>query len=211
MFIRVEPAKGKPDRMSVFADEEYVMSVDAKIWYSLGFGNEEELSRDEFENLQFVADSRKAYDSAIRMLTLRAHSEFELKNKLLRKGYSGCFADSAIEKCKELGFIDDLDFGIRYGTELVKNKRYGPIRLRNALIAKGLSRSDIIDAMHAIDYDSTACILELIEKKYSDCFDSDKKKRKMIDGIMRHGYSFSDITTAIREYNENTDGEKYEL
>ncbi len=207
MRIHVEP--GGVNRLKLYADNKYVMSVTYDTWYSLDFGNIEEMTDDEFNNLQFVIEGRKAYDAALRVLTRRAHSEFELRTKLKNKEFSAQCIDFAIEKCKKLGFVDDLEFGIIYATELVKNKRYGPLRVRDALYSKGLKTDDVVDAMCAIDFDSTACILEIIDKKYSDCFTNDKDRAKVARAIGRLGYTYSEFATALEVHNSTTDGIKY--
>lgn len=207
MIIQIEPGKG--GKLSLFADGEYIMSVSPDLWYSLDYSNGAELDDKEFENLKFQIDSRKAYAQALRFLTLRAHSADELYKKLIKKHMPEC-ASFAVEKCRELGFIDDENFAANYANELAVNKKYGIARIKNELFAKGIDREIIENVIKAIDIDYSQCIIEIIEKKYYNCLNDEKGRQKMIAGLMRLGHNYSDIKSALANYNLPEDGQ-YEL
>ena len=207
MIIKIEPAKG--GKLSLYADDEYVMTVDPDTWYSLDYSDGCEIDDEEFENLKFLIDSRKAYAQALRFLTLRAHSADELYKKLIKKHMPQC-AEFAVEKCRELGFIDDEDFAERYANELAYKKRYGPSRIKNELFSKGIDREIIENVINSIDFDFSQCIIDTIEKKYASCLDDEKGRRRMIAGLMRLGYNYSDIKSALADYELPEDGQ-YEL
>lgn len=198
MIIKIEPAKG--GKLSLSADDEYVMTVDPDTWYSLDYSDGCEIDEEEFEKLKFLIDSRKAYAQALRFLTLRAHSADELYKKLIKKHLPEC-AEFAIEKCRELGFIDDEDFALRYANELATRKKYGISRIKNELYVKGIDREIIENVINSLDIDFSQCIIEIIEKKYSDCLNDEKGKRRMISGLMRSGYSYSDIKSALADFD----------
>ena len=198
MIIRIEPAKG--GKLSLIADDEYVMTVDPDTWYSLDYSDGCEIDEEEFEKLKFLIDSRKAYAQALRYLTLRAHSADELYKKLIKKHSSECSAH-AIAKCREIGFIDDEDFAFRYANELFNKKKYGVSRIRSELYAKGIDREIIENVLNSLEFDFSQSIIEIIEKKYSDCFSDEKGKRRMIAGLMRLGYNYSDIKSALADYD----------
>ncbi len=205
MIIKTELTKG--GRLALYADDEYVMSIDADIWYSLDYSDGAEIDNDELEELKSLVNARLAYAQAIRFLTARSHSENELYKKLLKK-HSHSSAIFAVKKCKELGFLDDADFAERYAKELYEKKKYGLSRIKQELLLKGIDRDIIDDVLATIDTDCTENIISIIEKKYSGCLNDEKGKRRMIAGLMRLGYSYSDIKTALADYNlpeENTD------
>ncbi len=197
MILKIEPAKG--GKLSLIADDEYVMTIDADTWYSLDYSDGCEVSAEEFEQLKFIITSRKAYAQALRFLTLRAHSADELYKKLIKK-HTPESSQYAVEKCRELGFIDDEDFAIRYAQELAGKKKYGLSRIRTELIAKGIDRDIIEDVLPRIETDSSSAIIEIVEKKYSSCFSDEKGRRRMISGLMRLGYSYGEIRSALSEY-----------
>lgn len=205
MIIKTEIAKG--GRLSLYADDEYIMSLDADIWYSLDYTDGGEIDENELNELKSLVNARLAYAQALRFLTLRSHSENELYKKLLKK-HSSLSAHYAVEKCRELGFLDDADFAARYAKELAEKKKYGASRIRQELLLKGIDRNLIDDAVNSLDTDYSESIINIIEKKYRNCLNDDKGKRRMIAGLMRLGYTYSDIKSALAQYDlteDNTD------
>lgn len=197
MILRIEPANG--GKLSLLSDDEYVMTVDADTWYSLDYSDGCEVSVEELENIKFIVTSRKAYSQALRFLTLRAHSADELFKKLIKK-HTPESSQYAVEKCRELGFIDDVDFAERYANELIEKKKYGLSRVKTELISKGIDREIIENVLSGLETDSTSAIIEIVEKKYSSCLSDEKGKRRMIAGLIRLGYSYGEIRTALSEY-----------
>lgn len=205
MIIKTEIGKGS--KLYLYADDEYVMSIDSDIWYSLDYTDGDEIDEEELNELKSLVNARLAYAQAIRFLTLRSHSENELYKKLLKK-HSRLSAEYAIAKCRELGFLDDADFASRYAKELAENKKYGVARIRQELLLKGIDRDLIDNAISSVDTDYSDNIIQIVEKKYSNCLNDDKGKRRMIAGLMRLGYTYSDIKSALAQYDlpeDNTD------
>lgn len=204
MIIKTEVTKA--GRISVFTDGEYVMSVDPDIWYSLDYTDGNEIDDDELEELKTLVNSRLAYSQALRFLTLRAHSADELYKKLIKKHSPSC-ARFAVEKCRELGFIDDEDFAVRYANELAQKKKFGASRIRQELHLKGIDREIADNVINNLDIDCTSSIIDVIEKKYSGCLNDEKGRRRMIAGLTRLGYSYSDIKSALAEFDLAEDGQ----
>lgn len=202
MIIKTETTKG--GRISIFADGEYVISVASEIWYSLDYTDGCEIDEDELNELKTLVNSRLAYAQALRYLTLRSHSSAELYKKLIKKYSSSC-AEFAVNKCSELGFIDDKDFAVRYADELAEKKKYGLSRIRQELKLKGIDNEIIDNVINNMDIDCSKSIIDVVNKKYSDCLQDEKGNRRMIAGLMRLGFSYGDIKTALVDYELSED------
>lgn len=198
MIITAEPSKG--GKLTVSVDGEYLMTVDPDTWYSLDISNGADITETELEEFKFTVTSRKAYAQALRFLTLRAHSADELYKKLIKK-HAPASAHFAVERCRELGFIDDNDFAQRYALELAERKHYGASRIRIELAAKGLDRELIDSAVASLEVDYSQSILDIIEKKYYNCLSDEKGRRRAVAGLVRLGYSYSEIRAALAEFN----------
>lgn len=198
MIITTEPSKG--GKLSVYIDGEYLLTVDPDTWYSLDFSNGADITEDELKDFKFTVASRQAYAQALRFLTLRAHSADELYKKLIKK-HAPASAHFAVERCRELGFIDDKDFAQRYASELAERKHYGASRIRNELLSKGLDREIVEEAIAALEVDYAKSIIDIVEKKYYNCLADEKGKRRMIAGLIRLGYSYGDIKSALEQYD----------
>lgn len=206
--IKITAEPGKNGKTNVFADGEFEFSIESSIWYELGVLNESEISEEEFSKIKLSSEKRKAYDKALRLLTNRACSEKELYNKLILK-FSPEASDYAINKCKELGFLDDREFSEKYARQLMKNKKYAPKRIKQELYNKGVKREIVEDALNNLDFDAKNSIKEIIDKKYADSVHDEKGLKRTAAALVRMGYGFSDIKSSLKEYLNGEENYEY--
>ncbi len=88
-------------------------------------------------------DFRFCWESALRMLSLRAHCEQDIKNKLRKKGFKSSAVSKVMSECKRLALIDDAKFAKEYTRELKENGD-GLKMIRLKLFRKGVS-GELID------------------------------------------------------------------
>jgi regulatory protein len=81
----------------------------------------------------------KAEKKAYRLLALRAHSEKELQTKLRGGGFTAPVVDGVIEKCRELGYLNDVSFARQRARELAVNRLAGDRRIAFDLRERGIS------------------------------------------------------------------------
>lgn len=204
MILKSVSAKG--GKLDIYADEEFVINLSPQIWYTSGYSDGDEVNDDDIRNLKEIVGGRLAYAAAVRILTLRANSEHELREKLLKK-YPPEACDDAIERCRELGFVDDEDFAGRYALELYEKKHYGADRIKAELKLKGIAGELISNAVEGLDIDPVSCIIEIIGKKYSGCLSDEKGLRRIYAGCQRLGYSYYDIKKAVGQMNGENENE----
>jgi regulatory protein len=80
----------------------------------------------------------KAEKKAYRVLTLRAHSEQELRAKLRQGGFPEPVIAGVVEKCRELGYLNDEVFARQRVRELAVNRLLGDRRIALDLHGKGI-------------------------------------------------------------------------
>jgi len=86
---------------------------------------------------QLAPHQKKALNSALRILTRRDHSKYELVRKLKQRGFSREDIDNAISSCEKFDYINDERTAQVYIREL-KRKGYGKKRIQLELNKKGL-------------------------------------------------------------------------
>jgi regulatory protein len=82
---------------------------------------------------------KKAEAKAYRLLALRAHSEKELQVKLRRGGFVEPVVGAVIEKCRELGFLNDGNYARQRARDLAVNRLAGDRRIAFDLRERGIS------------------------------------------------------------------------
>ncbi|HSO20331.1 MAG TPA: regulatory protein RecX, partial [Desulfosarcina sp.] len=83
------------------------------------------------------AASARTLDSALRMLARRDDTCQELAVKLRAKGFGSADVDQALARCRQLGYLDDDRTAAVMVDHLVA-RGYGPLRVRQTLLQKGL-------------------------------------------------------------------------
>jgi len=124
----------------------------------------------------------KVLDAAFRMIARRDHTRRELIFKLRRKGFGGQAIDGAIQRCRELGYLDDAKTA-RAVADLLAGKGYGPLRIRQALKQKGLDEDLVEKTLAAGDEEESQvqAAKKVLGKKASRLRrESDPWKRRQI-------------------------------
>jgi len=129
--------------------------------------------------------SKAALNSALRILTRRDHSRYELVEKLKQRGFSRKDIDDAVSACERYDYINDVRTAQVYIRQL-KRKGYGKKRIQLELKKKGLKGSRI----HGILDDSVSEPderqgAEQILKKHLQRFEREREESKRRDKIYR--------------------------
>jgi regulatory protein len=130
-----------------------------------------------------------ALNAAVRILTHRDHSKYELKQKLQQRGFASEVIDTVILACERLNYIDDKRTARVYISQL-KRKRFGIRHIRMALKKKrlyGVAIEDILLDNYAKTEERKNAD-KLLEKKMKT-FKREEDLKKRRDKIYRFLYS----------------------
>ena len=206
--MKLSVKNGRNNKIHIFSDDEYSLTVDSEYWYTSQWCTRKEIDEDEFEELKEDIENRRAWNSALDLLSIRSHSKKELVMKLRRR-YSQNAAELAAEKAVGLGLLDDEGFAEMYAKELLERKKFGISRIKNELRLKGISSQIIESTISSLDIDAKESIISLIERKYARKLTDEKGRRSVIAALQRLGYSYSDIMSALREVSECDEYEEW--
>ncbi len=202
--MKLSVKNGRNNKIHIFFDEEYSLTVDSEYWYTSEWSVKKEIDEEEIGLLKEEIEARRAWLSLLDLLSVRSHSKKELILKLRRK-YSQSAAELAVQKAEGLGLLDDEAFAEMYANELLQRKKYGISRIKNELRLKGID-SDIIESVvYSLDIDAKESIINLINRKYLRKLDDEKGRRNVISALQRLGYSYSDIVAALRQVSDAVD------
>lgn len=146
----------------------------------------------------------QAKNKALRLLEFRRHSEKELRQKLRQSGAKDEDIETITEFCREYHFLDDREYAVKKAADLMTLKKYGKRRIFSELIAKGISRDDIEEALSRLEEvceEPETVLMPLVRKRLKGDFE-----RKNVDKAIRYfiyrGYEFSDIKRCIERIKE---------
>ena len=206
--MTVSTTTAKSGKINLYIDGEFRFSVPASLWFEMTLRDGDETNEEELAALQEAADSVFAYDSALRLLSQRAHSEKELFDKLRRR-FRTAAARQAVDKCRTLGLLNDEQFAALLADELVRRKHYAPKRVENELMERGIDRHIAQSAAQSLDIDEKISIIDIIEKLCPvDMHPDEKQKKRIINRLLRLGYAPHDVFDAVENMGwNNTDFE----
>ncbi len=193
--------KGKANKIHISIDGEYRLTVDADFWFSSGYISGDEIDEEAFGVLADKVAKRRCFNRALNILSRRDHGERELFIKLKRADGEAAAAD-AVERIKQLGYIDDERFAARLAEELIERKGYGTRAVYSELLRRGIDRETAQNTINAITLDESDNIRVLLEGKFSRKLTTEKGRKQVFSALLRLGYSYSDVRSAMSEYNE---------
>ena len=193
----ISSQKGRGTKIHLLIDGEYKITTDIEFWSVNSVADGTDLSEEEWEELVSAVNYRKAFNKCADYLSRRSHSEKELLDKLIKGGVDRDSAVKAIERFKELGYINDRDFAFEYTEYLLNSKRYSLNRVKQELYYKGISKDIISEVIDGIETDQAQTVINIINKSYVRKLNEEGGREKVIAALMRRGFSYSDIKEAF--------------
>ncbi len=191
---------------ALYIDGEFALKLDTEVLLSHRIDVGAEIDDEKLKAVIDASNIKRAKDKAMWLISYRDHSKRELIDKVA-KDSSRDAALKAVDRLEELGLINDERFAKRYAQELINTKHLSPVGAVRKLVEKGIDRDLARDTVDALDCDIDENITAIIDKKYSGKLSDEKGRRRCVNGLMRLGYSYSDIKSALRQYTDIDDCE----
>lgn len=208
--MKLTVKEGKANKIHIFVDEEYRATVDSDYWYSEKYRNLKEINEEELTELLDSVSFRRAYNKGLDLLSRRPYGVKELVKKLCEKGHEKEASQNACERLLELGLLNDEEYARILSDDLINRKNYGIKRVKQELAYRGISREIIENTIDSIDNDAENRIILVIKKKYLNKLNDEKGRKRAIDGLIRLGFSYSEIKSALKQVSEFTEEEDYD-
>ena len=208
--MKLTVKEGKAKKIHIYIDEEYRATVDSDYWYSEKYRNYKDINEEELTELLNSVSFRRAYNKGLDFLSRRPFGTKELIKKLCEKGHEKEFAEKACERLLELGLLNDEEYARILATDLLERKNYSIKRIKQELAFRGIDRDIIENTVDLLDNNPVPRIIILIRKKYINKINDEKGKKRTIDALLRLGYSYSDIKTALNSITDFDEDEYYD-
>lgn len=156
-----------------------------------------ELSEGEAEQLQSAAHRSGLKRKAIELLMRKPQSRQELSRRLREWEASDEEAEAICDRMEELGYLNELEYAGRVVRHYV-SKGFGERKIRDELYRRGVPRELWEKALAQIE-DNSESLDAFLEKKLRGSHDP-KDVKKASDALARRGFSWSEISDALRRY-----------
>jgi regulatory protein len=153
-------------------------------------------------------DYQKALNTALRILTGRDHSKYELIQKLKQRGFKTEDIEKAVSECVRFDYINDERMAPVYIRQLIR-KGYGLKRIRHELNKKGLKGHRIQNFLSEIvsdleEQEGAERVLEKNIKRFERECDLKKRREKIYRFLYARGFSQDTIRKLAKKYELST-------
>jgi regulatory protein len=145
----LEPQANNPERINLYVDGRFLLSVNAAIVFQLELQLEQELLPDQLERLRREEAEQRAVDRALNYLSFRPRSREEVRRYLRRKETPPEIIDAALARLDRLDFVNDHSFAEFWIGAREQFSPRGARALKNELRMKGVDRevvNELVDA-----------------------------------------------------------------
>jgi len=145
---------------------------------------------------------KKAKAHALRYLSYRDRSKWELSQYLGKKEHSPPVIQKTLDYLAELNYVDDQRFALQWGQYKINKNKIGKNRLYVELLGKGVNKETIEGILSALYEENPEMELavECARKKWValKSFEEKKKKRLLVQYLQRKGFSSDIIYQSLR-------------
>lgn len=142
------------------------------------------------------------WPAALRILTRRDYSQAELRQRLLDKGFDPAAIDAALQRCLELGYLDDARYALNRATSLMNQGRAVGKRilldLRQHGVNEEIATRALQQAREACDEDQL--LASLLQRRFAHFnYDSApaKERRRVVHFLQRRGFTIDRIMAQL--------------
>lgn len=200
-ITQISAQQKNKDRCNIFIDGEYSFSVSTETVYKFYLKTGKELSEEEITAIKEDGERTSALNRATEYLSKVYKTRKQVKDYLLKKGYSDDAVYYAVSRLTETGYINDSEYARRYFETASKNQ--GKKLSAYKLMAKGV-RKDVIDEAYekaAVPSKENAAA---VAEKYMRNKEINKENlAKTYRYLIGRGFSYDEASEAISAFKEN--------
>ncbi len=192
--IRAGRRRGK--RANVFLDGGFAFSLEAEVAIREGLQVGQELSANQIEALARSDCFHRCLNTAANYLGYRPRSEFELRERLQRRGFNGDSVDAVLAKLKEQGLVDDMAFAQFWRDNRQSFSPRSQWLTKLELRQKGVA-ADIIDQVVDVADDESAYRAALSKARSLSPSDYQSFRRRLGEYLKRRGFGYGVINHTV--------------
>lgn len=208
----LEPIRGRLGGFVLEVDEAARFRVSEHLCQREGLRVGARLAAVELDALREEAGAAEAMDRAVHYLSYRPRTCREVRTYLGSHGLSR-YADGALERCLEVGYLNDEAYAMAFVRERLRLKPRGRPRLVSELLARGVDRQTADRAVDAALDDEgvseDALLRDVAARRASSLrnLDPPRARRRLSAFLARRGFRAADIRTVVSELLPDESGQ----
>lgn len=213
----VEPQKKNPKRFNVFLDGQFAFGADEDLVVNQKLVVGKQVSHEELNKLLYEAEVGKLMERMYGLFSIRQRSEKEVRDYLKNLSFkrkvkdqeeiSNLTIDLLIERLKQKGLINDLEFAKAWVEARRRSKQKGTRVLKMELYQKGVER-EIIEEVMGLQftvYSEEELAKQALEKKMKSWKSLNERQffKKALEFLLRRGFDFEAARCVVENLLKN--------
>ncbi|MCL5784963.1 MAG: RecX family transcriptional regulator [Patescibacteria group bacterium] len=208
----VESQKKNPKRFNIFLDGQFAFGADEDLIVNYRLVRGKIVQPQEVEKLVFESEVGKLMERMYGLFSVRMRSEKEVRDYLKNLSFkrkikdkeeiSDLVIDLLIERSKQKGMINDLEFAKAWVEARRRSKQKGKMILKMELLQKGIDREVVEEVLsEPFDYaqgeeELAKQALEKKMKSWKNLLEVELKK-KATEFLLRKGFEYQIVKEAV--------------
>jgi len=186
----LEPQQRNKKRVSVFLEGQFLFGLAADTVAAMGLRVGMEVDRARLDEIVREEQLYQARQYAFLLLSYKARTTAELKQRLGRKGFPPEVVSHTLQRLAELNMIDDAGYARQFVQDRVSIGHKGKWRVRGELLKRGVAKEHIEEALAAAP-DEAEAAREVAQKYLSRNrrLEPDVLRRRLYAFLARRGFS----------------------
>lgn len=214
IITKIERQKKNVRRASIYVDGEFAIGVHEETLRRFGFRKGDVLDRKTLDELQQAEELLKAKEKAMRLLSHRARSEKEIRDRLKKASHPSSIIDEVAAALKRAGLLDDVAFARMFAHDTMARKPLGRHLLRQLLRTKGVAKEiieNLIEEMYTPETEEDFA-LTLARKRLARTHlssrrlslqESLKLKKRLAGYLVRRGFDWDTVASVMSKLLPN--------
>jgi regulatory protein len=206
IITKIHLLRGKRFRYGVHLNGAPALELSDWTIGKFGLRTGDDLDEQTIERIKTTDAEAQAKNIAINYLSYRPRSSKEVLTHLIKKGFTDECAETVIQQLRQLKMMDDLGFAFAFARDTLKRKPTGQALLRQKLIVKGISSSDIETVLTELisPRSQYTAALQAMKRKMqltrhsTTKMDKAKRKKRLLDFLLRRGFSYEIAVKTLR-------------
>ncbi len=204
MMIKIEELKRNKKSYTLTVNGEEVKNVNVEVALSYGI-REGEMAEEKYRDFlkENARQNAKAY--LYSMVSRKARTVKEARDKLYEKGYHKDAVEYAITTVSSYGYLNDEQYVESYIENALRSK--GTFRVKRELKDKGIENHLIENATLEIDVETeeSACVRVATKYLKGKSLEDEKTHERLFRHLVSRGYSYEIIKHALRSLSLEID------
>lgn len=199
---RIEPLDKRRSKVFIDGDFAFVLYNGEIRHYHIEEGKE--ISEPVYREVLNCVICKRAREKSLYLLKQSGRTENEIRIKLKSGYYPEKAIEEAVSFLTEYHYLDDREYARNY-VELYGGRR-SRTELIHSLLKKGIDKGIALEFCAQLNQDSIVQITKLLEKRRYCPDNADlKEKQKHISYLMRKGYSYDEVRSAMESFGKDAD------